>query len=511
MTAASLLRETLWSMVSEAYERDRLRLPRLHPGLSPPLRRRLREPLRTCRIERRDCRPRPRSSSSAAASSAAPLPIIWRARLERRAADGARQAHRPARPGMRRGWWASSAPRPTSPSSWYTASRCTTGWRPRPARPRAGNATAACALPAMPSAWTEIKRQATTAHSFGLEMHLLTPARGSGPLAAHGCLRPRRRRLPADRRPGFNPADIAAGAGQGRAGGGCHASVEDCPVDGVPKSIEGRGLARRHVGQGEIACDIVVICAGQWARELGRLAGVSVPLQSVQHQYLVTEPIRRRPARAADAARSRSADLLQGGGGRPGDGRLRAESHALGAERHPRKLSTFTLLQPDQDHFEPIMDLALARVPALANAGIKQIHQRPGESFTPDGNFILGEAPGNAQAFSSAPASTLSASLARGGAGMALAEWIVDRRAALRSLARGYPALRGAIISIRGWVRPHARSLLASITPWPGPHEEYRAGRPLRVSPLYERLKAQGACFGAKLGWERPTGSRRPA
>src|SRR5262249_45133732 len=134
---------------------------------------------------------------------------------------------------------------------------------------------------------TEIRRQATTAHSFGLEMHLLSPAEAKKlwPIMDISDL-VGAAFLPTDGQ--ANPADIAQALAKGARGAGVRI-VEDCPVTAI------RAKAGRAVGvvtaAGEIAADVVVNCAGQWAREIGRLAGVSVPLQSVQHQYLVTEPI----------------------------------------------------------------------------------------------------------------------------------------------------------------------------------------------------------------------------
>ena len=152
-----------------------------------------------------------------------------------------------------------------------------TGWK------RNGGLRLACNAERM----TEIKRQATTAHSFGLEMHLLTPkeARDLWPIMDVSDL-VGAAFLPTDGQ--ANPADIAQALAKGARAAGVRI-VEDCPVTAF-RSKRGR-VSGVVTGQGEIACDIVVNCAGQWARELGALAGVSVPLQSVQHQYLVTEPI----------------------------------------------------------------------------------------------------------------------------------------------------------------------------------------------------------------------------
>ena len=161
----------------------------------------------------------------------------------------------------------------------------------------------------------------------------------------------------------------------------------------------------------------------------------------------------------------------------------------------------FQLLSEDWDHFEPIMTQALARVPALENAGIKQLINGP-ESFTPDGNFILGEAP-EVRGFYVGAGFNAFGIASAGGAGRALAEWI----------AAGEPPMDLWPVDIRRfgrhhrsehWVRTRTLEAYAKHYTMAWPFEEYRSARPLRVSPLYQRLKDQGACFGEKLGWERP-------
>ncbi len=344
--------------------------------------------------------------------------------------------------------------------------------------------------------WTEVKRQATTAHSFGLEMHLLSAreAYDLWPLmevsdvvgAAF---------LPTDGQ--ANPSDIAQALAKGARQGGV-AIVEDCPVTGV-RTAEGR-VAGVETPLGTVAAEVVVDCAGQWAREVGRLAGVNVPLVSVQHQYLITEPI----AGVTGALPTlRDPDRLV---------YFKEEVGGLvmgGYERNPLPWAEdgipegfhFSLLDNDIDHFEPLMEQALARVPALAEAGVKQMINGP-ESFTPDGNFILGEAPELKNFYVGAGFNAYGLA-AGGGAGKALAEWI----------AEGEPPMDLWPVDIRRFGRPHgsidwvrARTLEAYgkhyTMAWP--FEEHDSARPTRVSPLYAALSEQGACFGEKLGWERP-------
>jgi 4-methylaminobutanoate oxidase (formaldehyde-forming) len=361
-----------------------------------------------------------------------------------------------------------------------------TGWK------RNGGLRLACNAERL----TEIRRQATTAHSFGLEMHLLTPAEAKRlwPIMDVSDL-VGAAFLPTDGQ--ANPADIAQALAKGARRGGVKI-IEDCPVTGIV-TARGRG-AGVVTTRGTIAAEIVVNCAGQWARQVGRLAGVSVPLQSVQHQYMVTEAIDGVPR---DLPTLRDPDRLiyfkEEVGGLVMGG---YEPNPIAwAERGVPEDFHFALLDSDWEHFEPMMAQALARVPALETVGIKRLINGP-ESFTPDGNFILGEAPELPGFFVGAGFNAFGIASA-GGAGRALAEWI----------AAGEPPMDLWPVDIRRFAELHrddrwvlTRTLEAYgkhyTMAWP--HEEHESGRPLRVSPLYQRLKDRGACFGSKLGWERP-------
>ena len=348
----------------------------------------------------------------------------------------------------------------------------------------------------------ELKRQATTARSFGLEMHLLTPAEAKDlwPLMDASDL-VGAAFLPTDGQ--ANPSDIAQALAKGARQAGARI-IEDCAVSGF-LSLGGRvaGVITDH---GEIACEVLALCAGQWSRALGRLAGVRVPLCPVQHQYLITEriegvtpglPTLRDPDRLI-YFKEEVGGLVMGG--------YEPDPIAWAADGIPEGFH-FTLLDPDWDHFEQLMGPAMDRVPALEQAGIKQLINGP-ESFTPDGNFILGEAP-ELKGFYVGCGFNAFGIAAGGGAGKALAEWI----------AAGEPPMDLWPVDIRRFGSPHgddgfvrARTLELYgkhyTIAWPG--EEHGSGRPLRRSPLYDRLRASGAVFGEKLGFERANWFARP-
>lgn len=352
----------------------------------------------------------------------------------------------------------------------------------------------------------ELKRQATTAHSFGLGMEILSAAQAQDlwPLmdvsdvvgAAF---------LPTDGQ--ANPSDITQSLAKGARDAGARI-VEDCSVTAI--SVTHGHVSGVVTNLGEIETDIVVNCAGQWAGEVGRMAGVNVPLVSIEHQYIVTEQI---DGVESSLPTLRDPDRLV---------YFKEEVGALvmgGYEPNPKPWATsgvpadfnFKLLTSDHDHFQQHMDAATARVPTLESVGIRELINGP-ESFTPDGNFILGEAPEVDGFFVGAGFNAFGIA-AGGGAGKALAEWIVE----------GEPPMDLWVVDIRRFGKPHeSREWVQSRTlesygkhytiGWP--HEEHQSGRPLRRSPLYDELKDSGACFGEKLGWERPnwfaTSGERP-
>ena len=342
----------------------------------------------------------------------------------------------------------------------------------------------------------EIERQATMAHSFGLEMELLSPkeAQALWPLmdiadvvgAAY---------LPTDGQ--ANPSDITQALAKGARTGGVRI-VEDCPVTAI--RVEHGRVAGVATPEGDIACEVVVNCAGQWAPETGALAGVMVPLQPVQHQYLFTEPIAGVEAglptlRDPDRLTYFKEDVggLVMGGYEP-------DPVPWALDGIPEGFN-FSLLETDLDHFEQLMEQALIRVPALADAGVKEMINGP-ESFTPDGNFILGEAPEVRGFFVGAGFNAFGIA-AGGGAGKALAEWVVGAEAPMDLWIVDIRRFAG-LHADQDFVRRRTLELYGKHYTIAWPHEEHESGRPRRVSPLYERLASRGACFGSKLGWERP-------
>jgi 4-methylaminobutanoate oxidase (formaldehyde-forming) len=342
----------------------------------------------------------------------------------------------------------------------------------------------------------ELKRSATTARSFGLHLELLGPKEAQDlfpPMTLDGVVGAAF--LPTD---GYaDPAGVALALARGARQGGARFRTRT-RVTGF--EVDGRRVRKVLTDQGEIAAEFVVNAAGMWARELGRKAGVDVPLIPVMHQYLVTEPIpglptglptMRDPDNLIYYKEEVGALVMGGYEPNPIPWHTEGPPRAFGQE----------LLAPDFEHFEQISLRAMERTPALKSVGVKKLINGP-EAFTPDGHFIMGRAPGLENFFVAAGFNAHGIA-AGGGAGKMMAEWIAEGRPSLdlwpvdvRRFGKHHQSIRYvAERTVESYARHYSIA-------WP--HEEAAAGRPLKRSPLYYLLLERGACYGEKFGWERP-------
>jgi glycine/D-amino acid oxidase-like deaminating enzyme/glycine cleavage system aminomethyltransferase T len=346
-----------------------------------------------------------------------------------------------------------------------------------------------------PERWIVFRRQAAMARSFGIDVHLLTPreALEKWPLLRtedlQGALW-----FPADGK--ANPADLAQSLARGARNMGVTIR-EGVRVTGI--ETKNGFVSAVQTDQGPIACEVVANCAGQWARQLGAKSGVNIPLHSAEHFYIVTEaikgvhpmlPVMRDPD-GFIYFKEEVGGLVMGG--------FEPVAKPWGMDGIPDKFE-FELLPEDWDQFQPLMEAAMHRVPALETAGVKMLLNGP-ESFTPDGNFILGEAPEMRNYFVAAGFNSAGIANA-GGAGKLLAEWIAGGEAPM-DLFEVDVRRFGAFAADAKWLRERTVETLGLHYAMRWPRHELESGRPQKVSPLYERLKAKGAQFGSKFGWER--------
>jgi 4-methylaminobutanoate oxidase (formaldehyde-forming) len=261
-----------------------------------------------------------------------------------------------------------------------------------------------------------------------------------------------------------------------------------------------RGLTCERDGERvEIEADVVVNAGGMYAPEVGRLAGVNVPLIPMAHQYLLTGPIE---GVTRDLPQLRDPDNLV---------YFREETGGLlmgGYEHDPQPWAldgipsdfNHRLLDPDWPRFESILEGAIRRVPAMEDAQVTRMINGP-EGFTPDNEYILGES--EVRGFFVAAGFSAHGIAGAGGIGRELANWIVDGEPEL-DLWKMDIRRFGAQYRSRAFTLARAYENYATYYDIHYPNEERQSGRPLRLSPAYPRLAALGASFGEKSGWERP-------
>ncbi|MER8399757.1 FAD-dependent oxidoreductase [Mesorhizobium sp. M1348] len=257
--------------------------------------------------------------------------------------------------------------------------------------------------------------------------------------------------------------------------------------------------------QGLIDTDIVVNCAGMWARELGAQNGVTIPLHACEHFYLVTEPIpglSRLPVlRVPDECAYYKEDA-----GKMMLGAFEPVAKPWGMNGISEEFC-FDQLPQDMDHFEPILEMGVNRMPMLATAGIHTFFNGP-ESFTPDDRYYLGEAP-ELSGYWMATGYNSIGIVSSGGAGMALAQWINDGEAPFDlwevDIRRAQPFQKN-----RRYLKERVSETLGLLYADHFPYRQMATSRNVRRSPLHEHLKARGAVFGEVAGWERANWFARP-
>ena len=251
--------------------------------------------------------------------------------------------------------------------------------------------------------------------------------------------------------------------------------------------------------QGPIEAEYVVNAGGMWAREIGAKAGVAVPLHACEHFYIVTEgidgltpnlPVLRVPDECAYYKEDAGKILL---------GAFEPKSKPWGMDGIPEDFE-FDSLPEDFDHFEPILERAIERMPVLATAGIQTFFNGP-ESFTPDDRYILGEAPELANFFVAAGFNSVGIQSA-GGAGMMLAEWMDSGNAPMDLWDVDIRRMQPFQVN-RSYLQARVSETLGLLYADHFPYRQVESARNVRQSPVHDRLKHEGACFGEVSGWER--------
>jgi glycine cleavage system aminomethyltransferase T/glycine/D-amino acid oxidase-like deaminating enzyme len=294
-----------------------------------------------------------------------------------------------------------------------------------------------------------------------------------------------------------NPVDTTRALAQGAKMRGA-VIVENTKVTRI--LIEHGRAAGVATDVGTLRADIVVICAGMWSRDLAAAVGVTVPLHAAEHFYIVTEPIAGLPTGLPVLRVPDECAYYKEDAGKILMGCFEPVAKPWGMDGIPEEFS-FDTLPEDYEHFEPILDAAVHRLPALATAGIQLFFNGP-ESFTPDDRYYIGETPEVRDLFVATGFNSVGIA-ASGGVGKVMAEWIRDRRPP--------PDLDGVDIrralrfqGNRHYLRDRTVETLGLLYAMHWPYYHCTTARGVRRTALHDRLIAAGACMGETAGWERP-------
>ncbi|HWX70577.1 MAG TPA: FAD-dependent oxidoreductase [Steroidobacteraceae bacterium] len=351
------------------------------------------------------------------------------------------------------------------------------------------------AVAASDARFEELKRGASMARCFGLEVQILSPgaARERWPLLSTddlvGAVF-----LPKDGQ--TNPVDTTQALARGARRGGV-GIVEDLRVTGI-QSERGRVLGVATEA-GEVRADVVVNCAGMWAREVAGWANASVPLHAAEHFYIVTQPIRGLSSGLPILRDADACSYFKEDAGKLLVGWFEPRAKPWGEAGIPASFA-FDQLPADLAHIEPLFAQAMHRVPVLESVGVQVFFNGP-ESFTPDDRYLLGEVPELRGLYVAAGFNSIGIQSA-GGAGKVLADWIVD----------GHPPFDLWDVDIRRcaafqrnkrYLRDRTVETLGLLYAMHWPFRQPETARGVRKSALHDRLAAAGACFGEVAGFER--------
>jgi 4-methylaminobutanoate oxidase (formaldehyde-forming) len=346
----------------------------------------------------------------------------------------------------------------------------------------------------------EIYRQAAMARAFGVEVEEIENERVQE-LYPHLNLEGVKGAvyLPLDGQ--GDPANIALALAKGARQGGAivreRVKVTDVLKDG--REVTGVDwVSDDGASSGHITCDMVVNCAGMWGHEVGRMAGVNVPLHACEHFYIVTEnidglsqlPVLRVPDECAYYKEDAGKILL---------GAFEPNAKPWAMDGIPDTFE-FDQLPEDFDHFEPILEAACNRMPMLAEAGIHTFFNGP-ESFTPDDAYHLGLAPEMDNVWVAAGFNSIGIQSA-GGAGMALAEWM-DTGEKPFDLGDVDVSRMQPFQGNKTYLFERSKETLGLLYADHYPFRQKATARGVRRTPFHHHLKEQGAVFGELAGWER--------
>ncbi len=297
-----------------------------------------------------------------------------------------------------------------------------------------------------------------------------------------------------------DPANIALALAKGarQRGALIQERVKVIGIAKLGRRVTGIDWTTEEGSSGHIVCDMVVNCAGMWGHEVGRMAGINVPLHACEHFYIVSEPIEglnqlpvlRVPDECAYYKEDAGKMML-------GAFELNAKPWAMEGIPHDFE---FDQLPEDLDHFEPILEMAIKRMPILGEAGIHTFFNGP-ESFTPDDAYHLGLAPEMDNVWVAAGFNSIGIQSA-GGAGMALSQWM-DTGEKPFDLGDVDIGRMQPFQGNKNYLFERSKEALGLLYADHFPYRQKSTARGVRRTPFHEHLKIHGAVFGETAGWER--------
>ena len=345
----------------------------------------------------------------------------------------------------------------------------------------------------------ELKRSAAMARAFGVDVEEISP------------------REIKNRYPHINLERVVGGVFLGKDGQGDPANIDLAFAKGARQEgakiyegvtatkifknqnkVTGVEWTNRHGERGRISCEEIVNCAGMWGHSVGKMLGTNIPLHACEHFYIVTEPIAeltqlpvlRVPDECAYYKEDAGKMLL---------GAFEPNAKPWGMSGIPKDFE-FDQLPEDFEHFEPILEMAVNRVPMLEKAGIHTFFNGP-ESFTPDDAYHLGRSPEMENVWVAAGFNSIGIQSA-GGAGMALAQWMQDKEKPFDlgdvDISRMQP-FQGN----KKYLFERSKETLGLLYADHFPFRQKESARGVRRTPFHEHLKSKGAVFGEVAGWER--------
>ncbi len=342
----------------------------------------------------------------------------------------------------------------------------------------------------------ELKRGASMARVFGLDVDVVTPEwiHQHYPIlniedVVGGVY------LPGDGQ--CNPIDVTQAMARGARANGATIMENTCVRNAT---VENGRINSVTTDKGTIECEYLVIAGGMWSRDFARQIGVNIPLHAAEHFYIVTEPIENLPSELPVLRDPSASFYCKEDAGKLLVGAFEEVAKPWGGNGIPEDFC-FDELPEDFDHFEPMLERAMHRMPILETVGIQKFFNGP-ESFTPDNRYYLGKAPEVDGVFVATGFNSTGIQ-SSGGVGKMLAEWIRDGRPP----ADLWDVDSRRILAFQSnmkYLHERTTESLGMLYAMHWPFLQPTTARGIRRTPLYDRLKAANACFGEAGGWERP-------